>query len=671
MKTRTWLGIVTILLLAAACTTLPQAAAPAMQAPASGDWQTYAHPDGGFSIGYPPGWTVADLPPTETTQGVALDGAEGRVELQWGTGFGGACPAGYSTVKVAQGELPACHTVAADGTQHWEQINKALPATSFSGRAYTQDAAQASADAVLAVLATLTFQEAAAAPIATTAQPGPVNLAKMPLKDALADEAASAVLLPRPVWQNFYDITQAPRPSHHEEQIRAWLVDWGQGHGFETTVDDTGNVLMRKPAAAGMEDRAGVVLQGHMDMVAQQDPGVTFDPLTDPINAYVEGEWTRAEGTTLGADNGIGMAIALAILQEQTPLGPLEALFTINEEDGLEGALGLQPGVLQGQILINLDSETVGEFTIGSAGGEYASVAGEYAQVAAPPDMLAYQLSVGGLTGGHSGVDIDKGRGHALKLLARLLTGADPALGVRVAQLGGGTAANAIPREAAALVVVPATQADAFLAYVSAYQDTIKNELAAVEPDVSARAEPADLPAQVMDAEAQRRIIEALDANPQGVIRMSDAVPGLVETSTNMGIVNAADGQLAVTILSRSSLDSAIRAVGQTIASVWDLAGYKAAFSGGYSGWAPNPESPILLLMKDTYTQLYNEEPVVGAIHAGLECGTISSKYPGMDAISVGPTMSDVHTPSERLHIASVKKFYDFLLETLKQVPSK
>jgi hypothetical protein len=240
MKTHTWLSVVTILLVAVACTPLPAPATPppAGSPPEAPDWQTYANAEIGFSIGYPPGWTMAGLPPTETTQGVALDGAGGRVELQWGTGFGGACPDGYSTVKLAQGELPTCHTVATDGTQHWEQINKELATTSFSGRAYTRDAQPASADAVLAVLATLTFQEAAAAPVATPVQASAIDLPKMSLKDALADETASAVLQPRDVWQNFYDITQVPRPSHHEEQIRAWLVDWGKSHNFETTVDD-------------------------------------------------------------------------------------------------------------------------------------------------------------------------------------------------------------------------------------------------------------------------------------------------------------------------------------------------------------------------------------------------------------------------------------------------
>ncbi len=489
---------------------------------------------------------------------------------------------------------------------------------------------------------------------------------RIPLKDALD------TLEPRDVWQNFYVLTQIPRPSQHEEQIRDFLAKFGRDLGFETMIDDVGNVIIRKPAARGMERRQGVILQAHMDMVPQQTPESTHDFLTDPIDAYVEGDWVVADGTTLGADDGSGLAIAMAILQSKTlSLGPIEALFTVNEEAGMDGAMGLQAGVLQGSILINLDSENEGEFTIGSAGGESGTVLSTYAESTAPAGMSAYTLSVRGLKGGHSGVDIDRGRGHAARLLARFLKEAAGKYGVRVARIASGTAGNAIPRDASALMVVPAGQVDAFLKSVQGYEAIVKSELAATEPDLSVQAEPAGdgAPARVMEEKAQRTLINALYGAPQGVMRMSDAVPGLVETSTNMGIVNIGDGQVEVRYYLRSSVDSALEDLGQMIASVWDLAGVEVTFSGGYSGWNPNPNSPILLLMQGVYQELYGKDPKVSAVHAGLECGTIVSKYPGMDAISIGPTLQDVHTPSERMEVASVKKLYDLLLETLSQIP--
>ncbi len=488
----------------------------------------------------------------------------------------------------------------------------------------------------------------------------------MRLKEAVAG------MEPGEVWQNFYELTQIPRPSHHEEQVRDYLVQFGEGLGLETIVDDVGNVRIRKPAGPGMENRHGVILQAHMDMVPQKSSTSTHDFLNDPIDAYVEGGWVMADGTTLGADDGSGVAIAMAVLASKTlALGPIEALFTVNEEDGMDGALGLEPGALQGDILINLDSEKVGEFTIGSAGGEYAEVNIEYAQAPVLASAEAYTVSVSGLQGGHSGVDINLGRGHATKLLVRFLKGAATNYGVRLAQIAGGTAANAIPREASALIVVPIGQADAFLESVGDFEATLRNELAAVEPDLSVQAASGDLPANVMTEDVQTALIDLLEANPQGVLRMSDGVPGLVETSTNMGIVNVADGQAEVAMLSRSSVDSELADVSQIIDSVWRLAGVDVAFSGKYSGWKPNPDSPILLLMQQIYRDMYGEDPAVTAVHAGLECGTIVSKYPGMDAISIGPTLQDVHSPNERMEVASVKKLYDFLIETLQQIPEK
>jgi dipeptidase D len=507
-----------------------------------------------------------------------------------------------------------------------------------------------------------TEPQPAAEPQTTVVSP----TAMVPLKDTVA------TMDPQDVWQAFYDVTQVPRPSHHEEQITAYLAQFGQDLGLETIVDDVGNVLIRRPAAPGLENRHGVILQAHMDMVAQKTDDSTHDFLTDPIAAYVDGEWVVADGTTLGADDGIGVAIAMAVLQSQTlELGPIEALFTVNEEDGMDGAQGLQPGLLQGDTLINLDSNTEGMLLIGSAGGDYADVNTSYAQVAVPAGMTAFTVTVSGLQGGHSGVDIDKGLGHATRLLVRLLSPAAETYGVRLAQIAGGTAANAIPQEAAAVVVVPAAQADAFVAYVQAYEQTVQHELAAVEPTLRVQATATDIPVQVMDEAAQRTLVNALYATPQGVIRMSDFVTGLVETSNNMGIVGGVDGEMAVTCYPRSSVDSELDDINQMIASVWDLAGVEVVFSGRYPGWAANSDSSILSLMEDVYQDLYGLEPQVTAVHAGTECGTIVAKYPGMDAISIGPTIQKEHTTDERLEIASVKKLNDLLLETLARIPEK
>jgi dipeptidase D len=397
---------------------------------------------------------------------------------------------------------------------------------------------------------------------AATGAPAATPAARVPLKDALG------TLEPQDVWQNFYDLTQVPRPSHHEEQVRDFMVQFGEELGLETIVDDAGNVLIRKPAATGMENREGVVLQAHMDMVAQKTDDSTHDFLTDPIDAYVEGDWVMADGTTLGADDGMGMALAMAVLQSETPMGLIEALFTVNEEDGMDGALGLQPGLLQGTILINLDWETEGSFAISSAGGEYAHVKAPFAEGSTPNGVQAYQVSVSGLTGGHSGTEINMGRGHATKLLVRLLSAATPEYGVRLAEITGGTAANAIPQEATALVVVPAAQVEDFLQYVEEYQDIVRAELVATEPNLAVGATAVDLPSVVMAEDAQHMILDALYGTPQGVMRMSDVVPGLVETSNNMGIVQGVDGELDVTCYPRSSVDTELDDVAQMIAGV-------------------------------------------------------------------------------------------------------
>jgi dipeptidase D len=488
--------------------------------------------------------------------------------------------------------------------------------------------------------------------------------AEIPLKDALGD------LEPQDVFQNFYDITQVPRPSGHMDQIREFLVNFGQELGLETLVDEAGNVIIRKPAAAGLENRQGVVLQAHMDMVPDKDGELAFDFTTDPIQAIVSGDYLVTEGTTLGADDGIGMAMIMVVLQSKTlQTGPLEGLFTVDEETDMSGANGLKGDALQGSILINLDSEWDGVFLIGAAGGGHVDVTSSYPQASAPAELVPYQVKVQGLKGGHSGVDINLGRGHAIKLLVRLLKGAIEPYELHLASLTGGTAGNAIPREATAVVLLPDHQVEAFTEYVQAFEARITSELSAVEPDLSVEWVAVESPAQVMDGSFQAILLDALYACPQGVMRMSDALPGLVETSNNLGVVNVQEGQMEVICVPRSSVDSALEDVSQMIASVWELAGYQVAFADTYPGWSPDPESPILGLMETTYLDLYGHEPEVMAVHAGLECGVIGAKYPGMDMISIGPTLNDVHSPAERLHISSVGNVMDLLLEVLQNIP--
>ncbi len=488
--------------------------------------------------------------------------------------------------------------------------------------------------------------------------------ATLSLKDALGD------LEPKDVFQNFHDITQIPRPSGHMDQIREFLVSFGQELGLETFVDEAGNVIIRKPAAPGLENRQGVVLQAHMDMVPDKDDDLAFDFAIDPIQAFVRDDYLVTEGTTLGADDGIGMAMIMAVLQSETlQTGPLEGLFTVDEETDMSGAHGLQADALQGSILINLDSEWDGVFLIGAAGGGHVSVTSPYPQVPAPADLVSYQVKVQGLKGGHSGVDINLGRGHAIKLLVRLLRSAVEPYELRLASITGGTAANAIPREASAVVLLSPKQVEEFTQYVQTYEATIKSELSTVEPDLSVELVAVKVPAQVMDKSFQTILLDALYANPQGVMRMSDALPGLVETSNNLGVVNVQDGQMEVVCTPRSSVDSALEDVSQMIASVWELAGYEVDFADYYPGWNPDPESPILGLMQATYQDLFGQEPEIMAVHAGLECGVIGAKYPEMDMISIGPTLSDVHSPAESLFIPSVENVMKLLLEVLQNIP--
>lgn len=479
-------------------------------------------------------------------------------------------------------------------------------------------------------------------------------------------------LNPKALWNNFADICAIPHPSKKEEKIIAYAKDFGEKLGLKTVVDELGNVIIRKPATPGMENRKMVCLQGHLDMVPQANSSTQHNFETDPIQAYVDGEWVRAKDTTLGADNGIGVAAALSVLQA-TDLehGPIEVLLTVDEETGLTGAFGLKPDVLKGDILINMDSEDEGELYVGCAGGVNTNVKIAYKEETAPADSKAYELNVSGLKGGHSGMDIALGRGNSNKLMNRLLWKAARNYGLRLAAMEGGNLRNAIPRECVATVYVPSAKADEFEAYVNDLDATVRNELKGVDAKVQIKATATNSTAKVMDTASQEKLLNAIHACPHGVIGMSNDMPGLVETSTNLAVVNVQNGQVEILTSQRSSTDSAKLDLMDRLHAIFEPAGGEIEHSSEYPGWKPNLDSPILATMKEVYQQKYGRVPEVKAIHAGLECGLLGGTYPNMDMISFGPTINNPHSPDEEVNIETVQKFWDFLVETLKNVPAK
>lgn len=481
-------------------------------------------------------------------------------------------------------------------------------------------------------------------------------------------------LEPAPLWNYFHGLTQIPRPSSHEEMIRDHVEQFGKGLGLETIRDEAGNIIIRKPATPGMENRKGVILQGHLDMVPQKNSDKAHDFEKDPIETIVDGDWVKANGTTLGADNGIGVAATMAILAStEVEHGPIEALFTATEETGMDGANGLEAGILQGDILINLDSEDEGELYVGCAGGEDATVKFDYKEKKTPKGYGGVKLSITGLKGGHSGIDIVLGRGNANKIFFRILAETTCELGVRLASFEGGNLRNAIPREAFGLLAVKNKKIPEFVTLVDNLVGIIKSELAAVEPDLTVTIEPVDKPKTVLNKSTQVRMTKAIIACPNGVIRMSDSMPGLVETSSNLAIVKTDAEKKTVNIacLMRSSVDSAKEDLGTRMWAVFSLAGAKVKFTGAYPGWKPNMDSPILKTMQEVYNKKYKKIPEIKAIHAGLECGILGGKYPNWDMISFGPTIRHPHSPDEKVNIPTVKKFWDFLVETLKNIPAK
>ncbi len=479
-------------------------------------------------------------------------------------------------------------------------------------------------------------------------------------------------LQPELLWKHFYSLTQIPRPSKKEQKAVDFVKKFGEESGLETIVDDVGNVIIRKSATPGYENRKTVVLQSHLDMVPQKNSDVAHDFEKDPIKAYVDGEWVKAEGTTLGADNGMGVAAALAVLEsDEIEHGPVEALFTIDEETGMTGAFELKPGLLKADILLNMDSEDEGELYIGCAGGMNTSASMEYSEESVPADMKSFKVSVKGLKGGHSGLDIHLGKGNANKIMNRFLWYANEKLGMRISKAEGGNLRNAIPREAFVEMVIPAKNEKEFLQAVSDHESMFRFEFSGPEPDLQFIAESCPMPSKVMDKDSQNRLIRMVYGIPNGVMRMSTDMEGVVETSTNLAIVEAAEGKANVLCLIRSAVDSAKFSVGDMTQSVMELADAKVSHDGIYPGWKPNPDSPVLKTMIDVYDKNFGKTPEIKVIHAGLECGIIGDSYPGLDMISFGPTIRFPHSPDEKVNIETVQKFWDFLIETLKNIPVK
>lgn len=476
-------------------------------------------------------------------------------------------------------------------------------------------------------------------------------------------------LQPAELWKNFYAITQIPRPSGHKQAISDFLYNYGKSLGLETERDEIGNVLIRKPASEGYESHPGVILQGHMDMVPQKNSEVDFDFTKDAIRAYVDGEWVTADGTTLGADNGIGCATAMTILADNSLKHPaIEAFFTVDEETGMYGAFALKGGWLRGKTLINLDSEEEGELYVGCAGGVDANITFGFVEQPAPEGDLAIKITVKGCKGGHSGCDINLQRANANKLLVRILKDAIANYDVCLSSINGGSLRNSIPREAEAVITVDPDAIDDVIRLTEEYEDLFLQEYAGVDGDICVLAEQVPTPAHIIPDELRDSIVHALVACPHGVYRMIPEMPDVVETSNNLAMVTTSEGKVEICCLTRSSVESRKQELQEIIDSCFALAGAKVEFDGSYPGWKPNVNSPILHSMKQIYEQEFGEQPRIITIHAGLECGIIGRNYPGMDMISFGPTIKHPHSPDEKVNIPTVEKFYRFLLATLKQL---
>lgn len=479
-------------------------------------------------------------------------------------------------------------------------------------------------------------------------------------------------LKPERLWHYFFEICTIPRPSKKEEKIAVYIQHFAAINNLECQVDETGNVLIRKPASPGCENLQTVILQSHMDMVCEKNAEMVHDFESDPIVPWIDEGWIKARGTTLGADDGIGIAATLAILEsKEIPHGPLEALFTMDEETGLTGAFALKPGQLEGRVLINLDSEDEGQLFIGCAGGKDTVATLQIETEDVPEFHEAFRVSLTGLKGGHSGDDIHKGLGNAVKLMNRFLWNANEKFEIGIADINAGNLRNAIAREAFATITVHRDYHTDLLAYAKIYHDEIREELKATEPGITFNVQPAAMPAAVLLDSFQTDLLDALYACPHGVIAMSRDIPGLVETSTNLASVKFIDRKIVITTSQRSSVESSKKDICDMVASVFYLVNADVEQSHGYPGWKPDPSSKILQVTADAYRRLFQTEPQILAIHAGLECGLIGAIYPGMDMVSFGPTIKGAHSPDERLDIASTVKFWELTLEVLKNIPPR
>ncbi|MDO7170584.1 aminoacyl-histidine dipeptidase [Mariniflexile sp. AS56] len=477
-------------------------------------------------------------------------------------------------------------------------------------------------------------------------------------------------LQPTQLWNKFADLNAVPRPSKKEERVIAFIKNFGENLSLETIVDEVGNVIIKKPATSGMENRTTVVMQSHLDMVHQKNNDTEFDFDNQGIEMHVVGDWVRAKGTTLGADNGLGVATIMAILEStDIPHPAIEALFTIDEETGMTGAMGLKGGLLTGGILLNLDTEEDDEIGVGCAGGIDVTATRAYKEEETPEFKIGFKISVKGLQGGHSGMQIHEGLGNANKIMNRLLFDGFENFGLRISEIDGGSLRNAIPRESNAVIVVDAIHEASFVAEINDLAEIIKTELKTMEPDLKIEVSSCEAPENIMDLGVQEGFTRALYAAHNGVYRMSADIPELVETSNNIARVLVKNGNIHVGCLTRSSVESSKIDLANTLRSTFELTGCEVEFSGDYPGWTPNMKSPILKVLSKIYEDMNGEEAHVAACHAGLECGILGQNYPEMDMISFGPNIKGAHSPDERAQISSAQKYWKFVLEILKQIP--
>jgi len=477
---------------------------------------------------------------------------------------------------------------------------------------------------------------------------------------------------PKHIWNHFATLNAVPRPSKKEERVIAFIRDFGEGLNLETTVDKVGNVIIKKPATKGMENRKTVVLQSHLDMVHQKNTDTVFDFDSQGIEMYVDGDWVRAKGTTLGADNGLGVAAIMSVLSASDLAHPaIEALFTIDEETGMTGAMGLEAGLLQGEILLNLDTEEDNEIGMGCAGGVDITATRSYLEEETPVQSSAFKISISGLQGGHSGMDIHKGLANANKLMNRLLFDGFENFGLRIAMMDGGSLRNAIPRESSAIFVVDTISKEPFIFETEELINILKEEYATIEPKLSIRIEATELPNKVMDLGVQEGFLKSVYAATNGVYRMSPDIDGLVETSNNIARVTVNSGQIVIGCLTRSSSETSKYDLANSLRAAFELAGFEVSYSGAYPGWQPNINSEILKLLDVIYLNQHQEKAHIAACHAGLECGILGQNYPNLDMVSFGPTIRGAHSPDERASISSTQKFWNFLVEILKNIPEK